>query len=187
MIWFIGVWATVYEILAIKISKAMLIQQKFNKILRFQTLISSKHQVSIVNNNIFWKHVTSHFRCVYANCFNILRFFCWGQHKIEKCTFFDNIRIITQGTWKLHKWPHFFHLLFLLYLLVTFISKFENTLNSFSKSLHRSIMVCKIPQFFSKSYWFVQLIIPFQKVDTLRLLKICIMFCLPARAKYPFF
>ena len=37
------VWATVYEILVIKISKKILTQQKFNKILRFQTLIFSKH------------------------------------------------------------------------------------------------------------------------------------------------
>ena len=40
MIWFIGDWATVHEI-AIKISKKMLTQQKFNKI-RLQTVISSK-------------------------------------------------------------------------------------------------------------------------------------------------
>ena len=44
----------------------------------------------------------------------------------------------------------FFHLLFLLYLLVTFISEFENTLNSFSNSLLWSILVCKIPQFLQK-------------------------------------
>ena len=31
MEWFIGVWATLYEILAIKISKGVLTQQKFNK------------------------------------------------------------------------------------------------------------------------------------------------------------
>ena len=37
MIWFVGVWLAVHEILAIKISKTMLTQQKFNKILRFQT------------------------------------------------------------------------------------------------------------------------------------------------------
>ena len=79
------------------------------------------------------------------------------------------------------------HLLFLLYLLVTFISEFENTYNSFSNLLLRSTLVCKIPQFFAKSYWFGQLIILFQKVDTLRLLKIYIMFCLPAGAKYPLF
>ena len=34
--------ATIHEI-AIKLSKAMLTQQEFNKVLRFQTLISSKH------------------------------------------------------------------------------------------------------------------------------------------------
>ena len=42
MISFVGVGATVHEILAIKISKQMLTQQKFNKILRLQTLISLK-------------------------------------------------------------------------------------------------------------------------------------------------
>ena len=35
--------STVHEILAIKISKTMLTQQKFNKVLRFQTPISAKH------------------------------------------------------------------------------------------------------------------------------------------------
>ena len=40
MIWFIGVGAIAYEILATKISKKILIQQKFNKIYRLQTLIS---------------------------------------------------------------------------------------------------------------------------------------------------
>ena len=81
----------------------------------------------------------------------------------------------------------FFHLLFLLYLLVTFTSEFENTYNSFSNSLLWSIVVCKLPHFFAKSYGFGQLIILFQKVDTLRLLKMYIMFCLPVGAKHPFF
>ena len=81
----------------------------------------------------------------------------------------------------------FFHLLFLLYLLVTFISEFENTLNSFSNSLLQSILVCKIPQFFTKSYRFTQLIILFLNVSILRLLKIYIIFCFPAGAKYHFF
>ena len=31
--------------------------------------------------------MTKPFRCIYVNCFNILRFFC-GQHKIEKMHFF---------------------------------------------------------------------------------------------------
>ena len=93
--------------------------------------------------------------------------------KSKECTFFDNLRIITQeGNMKTTQITPFFHLLFLLYLPVT--------VNSFSNSLLWSILVCKIPQFFAKSYWFGQLIILFQKVDTLRLLKIYIMFCLPA-------
>ena len=49
------------------------------------------------------------------------------------------------------------------------------------------LLVCKIPQFLAKSYRCRQLITLFQKVDTLRLLKIYKMFCLPAGAKYPFF
>ena len=49
------------------------------------------------------------------------------------------------------------------------------------------LLVCKIPQFLAKSYQCRQLITLFQKVDTLRLLKIYNMFCLPAGAKYPFF
>ena len=36
-------WAAFHEILAIKISNKILIQQRFNKIFWFQTLISSKH------------------------------------------------------------------------------------------------------------------------------------------------
>ena len=81
----------------------------------------------------------------------------------------------------------FFHLLFLLYLLVTFISEFENTLNSFSNSLLRSILICKIPQFLQKLLnWTAHQTFP-ESRDTLRLPKIYIMFCLPAGAKYPFF
>ena len=44
----------------------------------------------------------------------------------------------------------FFHLLFLPYLLLTFISKFKSTLNSFSNALLWSILACKIPQFLQK-------------------------------------
>ena len=42
MTWLIGVWATVYEILALKLSKKMLTHQKFIKILWLQNLISPK-------------------------------------------------------------------------------------------------------------------------------------------------
>ena len=65
LIWFIGVWATIHEISAIKSSKTMLTQQKFNKVLRFQTLnIFKTLSYSIINNNIFWKRVT---RPLYVN------------------------------------------------------------------------------------------------------------------------
>ena len=50
-----------------------------------------------------------------------------------------------------------------------------------------SILVCKMSQFFAKSYRLEQLIILFQKLDTLRLLKIYIMFCPPTGLKYTFF
>ena len=38
--WFIGVWPTFHGILPVKLSKKELTQQKFNKNLRLQTLIS---------------------------------------------------------------------------------------------------------------------------------------------------
>ena len=50
-----------------------------------------------------------------------------------------------------------------------------------------SILVCKTPQVLAKICRFGQLIILFSKVDTLRLLKIYIMFCSPAGAKCPLF
>ena len=56
MIWFIEVWATLYEILRIKISKNMLNQQKFNKIICFRTLTSPKtYSHSIINNYHYLK------------------------------------------------------------------------------------------------------------------------------------
>ena len=105
------------------------------------------------------------FRCIYVNCFNILTFFCWCQHKIEKMHFFWQFQDHNSGR-EFENYTNdriFFNFLFLLYLLVTFISEFENTLNSFSNSLLQSILVCKIPQFFSKSYWFGQLISYFSR------------------------
>ena len=80
-----------------------------------------------------------------------LCFFAEVSTKLKKWTIFDNFRIITQeGNMKTTQMIPLFHLLFLLFLLVTFISQFENTSNSISNSLLRSILVCKIPQFFSQ-------------------------------------
>ena len=50
-----------------------------------------------------------------------------------------------------------------------------------------SIQACNMPQFFAKNYRIGQFIILFYKVDTLRLLKIFIISCQVAGAKYPLF
>ena len=50
-----------------------------------------------------------------------------------------------------------------------------------------SKLVCKIPQFLTRSFRFIQFSILFQKLDTLRLLKIYVMLSPPPEAKYPFF
>ena len=50
-----------------------------------------------------------------------------------------------------------------------------------------SIQACNMPEFFAKNYRIGQFIILFYKVDTLRLLKIFIISCQVAGAKYPLF
>ena len=82
--------------------------------------------------------------------------------------------------------PFFFIYFFCSTCCSTFISEFENKIH-FQIHYFGRFWPVKYPQFFAQSYWFGQLIILYQKVDTLRLLKICIMFCLPVGAKYPFF
>ena len=75
MLWFLGVWASVHKILAIKISKTMLTQQKFLKnysTWNTHTIETVSH--SIINNINFWKCITRPFRCIYVNCFNQLWF-----------------------------------------------------------------------------------------------------------------
>ena len=91
MIWFIGVWATVHEILVNKISKNMLTQKK--KIcLTSNPNISKIISHSIINNTIFWKCVTRPFRCIYVNCFNRLRFIVEVSTKLQKMHFFRQFR-----------------------------------------------------------------------------------------------
>ena len=160
---FIRVWATVHEILAIKISKKILNQQKFLK----NSSTSNTHTIeaishSIINNINFWKCVTRPFRCIYVNCFNRLRFLAEVSTKLQKMQFLDNLRTITQ----------------------------EESMGAnpnFIWSNGWSILICKIPQFLTQSYRFRQLITLFEKVDTLRWPAIYIMFCTPVRAKYLFF
>ena len=68
--------------------------------------------------------------------------------------------------------------------IVIFITILKIHLHMVLSLVPSFILVWKIPQFLPKSYRFRQLITLFQKADTLRLLKIYIMFCQPAGAKY---
>ena len=118
---------------------------------------------------------------MYVSCFNILRFFAEFSTKLQKIHFFDHGNSgIEHG---IYTNDPIFSSTFSA-LPVCNISEYENTQNPFSNSLLWSILVCKIPQCFAKSYSLRQL---FSIVNTLRLLKIYVMFCPRAGAKYPFF
>ena len=66
-----------------------------------------------VNHINFWKSVMRTFRCIYTSCFNRLRFLAENSTKLQKMNFFGQFKDhLAQETWKLDKWPHFFHLLF---------------------------------------------------------------------------
>ena len=111
-----------------------------------------------------------------------LDFLLWSAWNCKNCIFSDNLWTITedgiiifsftfsaQTACNIHFW----------------IWKYSKLI--FMCSPLWSILFCKIPQFLAKSYRFGQLTILFLKVDTLRLLKIYITFCPPARAKHLFF
>ena len=121
---------------------------------------------------------------MYVSCFNILRFFAEFSTKLQKIQFFDHGNSGREHG--IYTNDPIFSCTFSA-LPVCNVSEFENTQNSFSNSLLWSILVCKIPQCFAKSYSLRQLIILFSIVNTLRLLKIYVMFCPRAGAKYPFF
>ena len=126
-----------------------------------------------MNNTIFWKCVTRPFRWIYVNFFNSFRFLA---EVIKNCTFLGNLRIITQkGNMETRQMTQFFSSYFSA-LFVTFISEFENTQNLFSYGT--PLVHSGIPQFSAKSYQFEQVIILFQKVDTLMSLKTSFVFCL---------
>ena len=98
MLWFMDVWATVHDILAIKISKKMLTQQKFLKnYSTSNTHTSETVSHSIINNTNFWKCVTRPFRCIYVNCFNRLRFLAEVSTKLQKMHFFRQFKDHNSG------------------------------------------------------------------------------------------
>ena len=87
---------------------------------------------------------------------------------IKKCWLSRNLTKLFDK-WQLDKWPHFSST---FYALIVRNIHFWIWKNSKFMSRLWSILACKIPQFLARSYRFGQLIIFFQKVDTLRLLKI---------------
>ena len=93
MLWFIRVSATVHEILAVKISKKLLNQQKFKQnSSTSNTNFSETVSHSIINNTIFWKCVTRPASCIYVNCFNRFRFLAEVSTKLQKMHFFRQFK-----------------------------------------------------------------------------------------------
>ena len=145
MLWFIWVWATIHEILAIKISKKMLTQHKFfESSSTLKTNISEAVILSIINNANFGKCVTKPFRCIYVNCFNSLR-----QNKIEKIHILDNLRTINQeGKMEIGQIIPVYSCtvsnitVFNIYFWIWKCTKFIFIWRS-----HWTILICKIPQF----------------------------------------
>ena len=133
MLWFIAVQPSAHEILAIKISKKILTQQKILKnssTWNIHTTETVSH--NIINNINFWKCVTRPFRWIYVNCFNRLRFLAEISKKLQKMPIFDNLMTINQeGSMKTRQMTPFFSSTF-SNLFVIFISEFENAQNSFS-------------------------------------------------------
>ena len=64
---------------------------------------------TLINHIIFWKSVMKTLRCMYVNSFNRLRFLVEVSTKLQKCTFLDNLRIITQeGNMRTREMTSFF-------------------------------------------------------------------------------
>ena len=147
--------------------------------------ISETVNHSIINITIFWKCATSPFICLHVNCFNILRFFAEVSTKLQKIPFFRQFNDHCTGgeDGNLTNEP-----IFSIYFFRSNCCGINFWIWKYSKFVFMwshlwSNLVCKIPQFLAKRYRFWQFIILFQKVDTLRLLKICIIFCPPAGVK----
>ena len=59
--------------------------------------ISKTVSHSIINYTIFGKTVTRHFRCMYVNCFDRLRFFAEVSTKLQKMHFFRQFKDHNSG------------------------------------------------------------------------------------------
>ena len=97
MVWFIGVWATIHEILAIKTSKE---EVDSAEILQNSSTSNSKISETmihcIISNTIFWKCVTRPFRPISVIALIELDFLLRSAQYCKKCIFLDNLKTITQ-------------------------------------------------------------------------------------------
>ena len=117
-------------------------------------------------------------RCIYVNSFNRPGFLAQVSKKLQKMQFFHNLRTITQErNMETRQMTQYVHLLFPLILFVTLIFVSEKSKNSFSCGP-------SFDPFLSVKYLNFGQKLPigtahllFQKIDTLGLLKINIMFC----------
>ena len=98
-----------HEILTIKISKNANSAEIKENPSTSNPYISKIVCQSIINNTIFWKHVTRPFRCMYINCFNRLILLLQSAQICKKMHFFDNFRTITlEGNMKTRQMTPFF-------------------------------------------------------------------------------
>ena len=115
MIWFVGVWATIHW--QLRYQRWCWLSRYFTIFLMSNPKIPETVSHSIVNNTIFWNCLTRPFRCIYVNCFNRLIFRAEVSIKLQKRTFLNNLRTITQEwNMEVRQMTPFFNLLFPLCL-----------------------------------------------------------------------
>ena len=102
-----------------------------------------------IRHVIFWDTVIKTFRSIYVNCFNTLRFLAEVSTKLQKMYILDNLRTITkEGSMETRQMTPFFIYFFFYFCNILFhIWKWSKFI--FLWSTLRSILVCKIPQFWA--------------------------------------
>ena len=118
------------------------------------------------------------FRCIYTSCFNKLRFLAENSTKLQKLNFFGQFKDHNLARKHGSQTNDIFFSSIFHALTVTFIFFLKIVKTYFPVLLPPiwSIVVCKI---LDKSYRFGQPITLFQQADTLRLIKVHIIFYLP--------
>ena len=129
---FIMLWLTVSEVWVFEVEEFL---RNFSWVrIFFDILIANISWAGArtpINHSIFWKSLMWTFRCIPVNCFNNL-VFGWGQHKIVKSTFLDNLQIMTQvGNMETRKMTPIFSSTFSTLTVCNIFFLFENSQNLF--------------------------------------------------------